>query len=1106
MYNRAIMFIRGLSFRLRGNGKNAFGHLFCLLVYIFVFSLLMGGVVASAADKSLLESMDPAKRGEFSELLAELKMFELSNQLVKDSADLSLNAQELVSRADAINPKGDPEKLKTQNQLYAKAVELIAGKRSALAKKIQEGPGESLESQTAHEETILRYFENTIQLLNVQVLNRGKDSFDAIIFQFPRKGARKNLRALTEPALAWLKQDENKLIDQIRGTDDMLLKMDLGKTRTRLDYIGGLVRYYAALGLAGVEEQAEQCKTLLNLASNTLQQLAEKKDFNGRQIARLYAARACREMGDYSGAEAHFDTAMKLKSLQMEAMYDTVRNYYQWGASLVRQGKLNDAKSRYQSSQEFLKKFLSNAPSSKDLKLGHDIKGLILELKMYLGWSDALKKLDKKKGGNNKNLQQQATQKEKQAIAAFEEFTRSHDAQGIIRVLLKLLPPEILEGENAPPQIKVYIAALKVDKIEELINNNKPLSAQHRQQIEKLQAEAEKLFAGIGEDAKAYPDVLWQSGRIAWLNRENIKAADLFHALASKFPKRENAEKAANIALQLINGIITKLYIEKDKNIPSTIRTKLEKILWTYLDGWCRTPEKRKEQDIDLYWMQLGETCEEIAEELAQTDRSKSLEYRRRAEDAYSMVPEGSDYYTSARYRMLVGSAKRMLARSVKEIKQEEESARKLVGDLTALGESTRKRWNPPGGAGPRNNLMGEQGARSEFYAHRLKLILAEAGGTEETVVLDKLKSMRERWPGTSVLIDIESYLIRKLLDAGKMKDAVAMFDQFRKNYPEQAEYLLYDIVDKIKGKIDYLTNKKLRSPTEESELKSLRENYVRFARDYFEANYEKADDTQKIIDMILLYGDALWKSGQRESAELAREKLFPLVEEIMAPAREKWEQETEDEVKQLVAKVEAAPPDIAAIEGLVTDFVTYLSDRGLLSEDIGENIPAEYAEKIRLMESAQWHAAQLTYLCLALKEAKRTEGEKQKEHCTDAKKKFVAVYQKIEDFLKNNMPGNLDVLTFKARTLWGCGEHSEAMDLYDNIKNRIDRAQFPDRYWEIVVERYRCAFDGFKNDPQSMKNLAAQITALLKQNPDMSPKFTSPLRIILDDAERKAD
>lgn len=1105
MYNRAIVFMRGLCVRLRGNDKNTYGRLFCSLVYITVLSLLMEGIGASAADKSLLESMEPAKREEFSELLAELKMFDLFNQLMKDSADPSLKAQGLVIRADAINPKGDTEKLKTRDQLYAEAVKLMAEKRAALAKKIQEGPGESLEEKTAHEKTILRYFENTIQLLNVQVLKRGKDSFDAIIFQFPRKGARENLRALTEPALAWLKEDENKLIDQIQGTDDMLLKMDLGKIRTRLDYIGGLVRYYAALGLAGGKEQAEQRKTLLNLASNTLQQLAEKKDFNGRQIARLYAARACREMGDYSGAEAHFDTAMKLKSLKMEAMYDAVRNYYQWGASLVRQGTLNDAKSRYQSSQEFLKKFLSNAPSSEDLKLGHDIKGLILELKMYLGWSDALKKLNQKKGGKNKNLQQQATQKEKQAIAAFEKFTRSHDAQGIIRVLLKLLPPEILEGENAPPQIKVYIAALKVDKIEELIENNKPLSAQHRQQIEKLQAEAEKLFAGIGEDSKAYPDVLWQSGRIAWLNRENVKAADLFHALASTFPKRENAEKAANIAVQLINGVITKLYIEKNKKIPSTIRTKLEKILWTYLDGWCRTPEKRKEQDIDLYWMQLGETCEEIAEELAQADRAQSLKYRRRAEDAYSMVPEGSDYYTSARYRMLVGSAKRMLARSVKEIKQEEDSARKLVGDLTTLGEKTRDKWDP-NGKGEDNEIVGEQGARSEFYAHRLKLILAEAGSTEETVVLDKLKSMRERWPGTSVLIDIESYLIRKLLDAGKMKDAVAMFDQFRKNYPAQAEFLLYDIVDKIKGKIDYLTNKKLRSPTEESELKGLRENYVRFARDYFEANYEKTKDTQKKIDMILLYGDALFKSGRRESAELAREKLFPLVDEIMAPAREKWEQETEDEVKQLVAKVEAASPDIAAIDGLVTDFVTYLSDRGLLSEDIGEQVPADYAERIRLMESAQWHAAQLTYLCLALKEAKRAEGEKQKEYCADAKKKFIAVYEKLEDFLKNNMPGNLDVLTFRARILWGCGEHSEAMDLYDNIKNRIDRSQFPDRYWEIVVERYRCAYDGFKNDPQSMKNLAAQITALLKQNPDMSPKFTSPLRIIKEDAERKAD
>jgi hypothetical protein len=72
------------------------------------------------------------------------------------------------------------------------------------------------------------------------------------------------------------------------------------------------------------------------------------------------------------------------------------------------------------------------------------------------------------------------------------------------------------------------------------------------------------------------------------------------------------------------------------------------------------------------------------------------------------------------------------------------------------------------------------------------------------------------------------------------------------------------------------------------------------------------------------------------------------------------------------------------------------------------------------------------------------------------------------------------------ARAYRGLGQYDKAMEHYRRYTDGTNKVKYPKEYWHSQLERCQCHLEGFRDNPEAMRNLVIQINVLRLEDPAM--------------------
>lgn len=1048
-----------------------------------VLMALVASSMAQGAEKSTVHRADrDMDTFELKESLRELQM----TTLLRATAEASGNVSAII---DAIMFQADLAGEKDRDRYYAEAVELAKRDIELQRKRIRDAGDEN---PRQFDDATIAYYKNKLRYFQLQGVKRGQPYMSRIIYLVASDADKKMLQELTGNTAEDLLKTERRLIGVLkenqRGSKLVYLVPQLEDLQQQLKYTGALVKYSSALGMPArvaikpsdtpsapkpTTPPADKTDTpsdakpttqpdavvmpkptskpnpvrtqRLEQAVADLEVYANDPDMGVQPYAKLWRARAYRELGQYGAAQEALAFTVgnqSIDSVKVEGYFELARCAIEDSVKELETGEYAEATKKLARAKKATDLFAEKALAiaGEEAALGVDFKKLNLGFYMYEEWIRTVRK---------KGLDGEATTLVKESSGPFNEFYEKYGDNPRAIMAAVVFLRDKFEGRDPaemPAMVLVLLAQLEFREAYELQKNGS--TPESDAQLAKAKGMFESVLVREDEASKAaHGDALWGLGNVYVLLRENFKAADQFNLLVERFPTHTRARDAGINAVEITYRLIGQWQKEKpNAPIPAERLEKYRDALLTILTHWGDDAKASE------YWYDLGFCYDQLSErEETDAGRDKLLT---EAIASYQKVPADSKKALEAGYFSLDIQYRMLQGKPVDATTKK--SARTLMSKMLAYAMKIKPMVQSATDATQKKQL-GQWGATTAFHAEVLRYEYLD----DEAAALARVQTLAEKWPGTRALLDSQIFLIRKLLSRGEVARGVEEFEKFQTKYGDaQAQVLMRDVVETLKRTIDELVG----NDDGQEELASFRKAYLDFAKQVYDSKKDSPNKSER-DSVTMLYGDALVQSGDKSNGAIAL-TLFEALKKEQDESKKAKIVAIAAKIKGYIQTVKSTPDDANRVRLLRAEFEKNLETLGL----------------------DKWSDFSRVSVGTALKrlDNKDLKPKDLVNACKTAKYRLTRAYGSAQKTLSHRVEVNANVIRGLARAYMLTGQSAKALPYLKMLTSGLNATTHRTMYWEAQLDMVKAQYEVNKDNPKRLGLLRVYIKQLRAQDPSM--------------------
>ena len=831
---------------------------------------------------------------ELADSLSKLGMTELMSELMKSgdpggAADVRVTAARALIRVAKV--------VKDPAEREAKLDEAIALLRAAV--KAQDVDIVAAASPTKTAQATIKKMQTQLFMAVTQALTRGEPYANKLLFLQGAEADRKALDAATAGAAGIVRNLGDDIEElKINWRRDMRIWIVVARTVGGLEaeakYRAGWIRFYHGMAARGTKVGRADLRAVEGLVEIFTD---GSQGVMIQQQSELLIARSLRELGRHDVAAKWLEKVISGKGsadLHVDAEFERVRNLIESGRTLAKAG--NDGNQKYNQVPAALNHFRSAAKklaADDQSKRRVDMWATLLEHYFYETRSKTEKDTDKAADYG---------MKAQESLLGFLEKYTDEAVQNAFYDIIYRKYRDRKDYKNLSSAVLVAIAshefnAARVDK-----KNTSALNA-----AKAVLAMVNKRSDKVSKRVR--PMVLWQLAFIMNFEGDSFESAGFFAELATEFPDHKLAYQAATYAKDTIHYHYTHV-----PEIADNLREKYRDILLVYTGGkWGDKPAvrpwnfqlaeqlvyfaERKEQvevknaKTDVYnarikvrdaelmateaknprdkanaaarAKELNATVEQLEAKAAKIISGASAVYRKIAR-TYEKVPhEPHMAHMQARQRAMMYH-KYVLdlypAKTAEDRRLRTAEAVAMAGLLIKYSNDVRAALPNEKNPAALEDLK-EWGSKAKLLA--IELLFDHGGSGQSGRAMRELENMAKEWPGALILQQSEDLRIRKVVEAGRIDDAITSLDAFMKKHPARADELLKMVITSLQDRIDRDEGSAKKEIFDR--WRKYVENYVTLAAKLY-ARVKQQPLTQRYA-ITQTYADALIKNRQYAEA-----------------------------------------------------------------------------------------------------------------------------------------------------------------------------------------------------------------------------------------------
>ncbi|MFP3937205.1 MAG: tetratricopeptide repeat protein [Phycisphaerae bacterium] len=767
--------------------------------------VILAGVLlaAPASAQQRARELDDREVVKLAETLSSAGMAELLEELIDSREDLRGKpagwALEGELRIAEANRVGysDEEQQSRRGELLEEAAELFARAADATARAT---------SDTGK----LNHFR--YRLKRIDVLGRKIPQPELVRLMYLRGGKPDRSRAYqqTEDSVDLMEDCLLDLEDTLQQWRSDLVKLatvmpELESIHRSALYQAAWVRFYRGMVLPA--DQGQRRQRLLGETIEDALRFVQSRRGNGRKgRAMLAAGMAARETGDYADAREFLeeaDTRSASPALRMQAKFQKARTAVESA----------DGPDAGEAAVETFRDELSDILGAGS-ELQIDLHATMLRDHLYRTLARSARQRDNT---------EQAEEYARKAQLALLGFLEEHGEGGVESAFLDLVVRRYAESEYEDSPLILLARAGQ---------------APPREGQELL----EQLISRQGEIAdRLRRSAIWRLGLLHSRNQRYRQAAEEFLRLAEEYPDHELAIDAARNAAAAFSKLLSQ--VENSGERPTTeLRREFVDILRFVTEKWPRRRQTAR-------WnFELGWQLQQLA---AKTD--EPLDMLTKAAEAYEGVPQDVEESLEARFLAL-----RLRVRVLRESDWSDHESRRraeeLVEELRDYAEVASAELDS---SADRQDDLARWGVEADFDAAQLEYEVLD----RKASALESIRKLPEKWPGGETLRAAAEFEVRKLVESGRTEEAIDRVDEFRRQYPEQAEDLMHLVAWQVRERLRELA----RQPDTSQQRSALQEAFLEFTSDLYERGEGQSDADR--YPYMQMYAEALLANGDAERA-----------------------------------------------------------------------------------------------------------------------------------------------------------------------------------------------------------------------------------------------
>lgn len=1038
--------------------------------------------------------------------LTNMKMGELIRELSKDlSGDAKIQTEiaGLLVEADATMDQ------KKRDELYDKVVEKqqeIVDKMTTALPKDPTG------------EDLVKVYNARITLIDIQGLRRTKSYTDLLLYLLGGEEDRKEVEEHTGIAVGMLdklnKDIQTKLLQWGQDQDRLIAdRPALEEILPMLDYKSAWIKYYRGSAIPADDRNRDaERKKVLNESIDLATKFANNKDFGVVPWGLRLRAAGYRETGQYKVAESDFNTVLNDPQAptvaKLECLFELARNLAEYGASYIKEDQLDKGNEKFNAALDAAKKFPEAAESimGKGARLGIDLKAAMLNSYIYELWSKAVKPKDPKKAEEYMIKAQDAF------LTLMTKYPQYNDE------FIKMFAEKYRTGsggakpETMPPAILYGLARQEL---------NKRTKEGMDKALEYLSALIDRAAKGDQGAKTLEPLALLDNGITKAYQKKYREAADILRSVVERFPDFEKAPLAAYNAVNVYNNLINNHAKDKPgEDIPINYREGLIKCIQVMLSRYEKDPEPFKailegmsEKDLDLkvWYYDLGYNSEVMADYSDTARRAKSPASAPAASQptsgpamatktreqwfadaiaAYEKYPQDKPEYIQCRDRIVhitwkpyedfgeedLKTNKDAILKVLPKLKEFVDFAQKKIAQLKPIVQTPENKSDL---AKKLNELYKMYDLAQGQDAARLKNIidfkqLQDSGSwadftalslrydlSGDKSVLPEIDKFPEKWPGMQILRNSMEFVIRKLVDEGKIKEAISKVQEFQNKYSaKEATDLIGLVLSKVRKKINELQALAKKDAAKKQELGAYVQAYSEFAKTLYEEGRRRNADQDKLYPLQQMYGESLLmlaESASQEEQQKDYKEAGDLFKECyeydLKEHQQKFKKDKLDEIERRLKAVRDAGANYTVLDSLAKDYFKFCSDNQI------EIITGQEVQ-LRLTADAMLAAA----------------NEKDREPLTaKVSELLTAVYSALTAKNERGLT-RIDALVpvdaTNVRGIAKCAFHLKdyklAKEFYEKLLSGLDPWKYPDMYWEAKTDFFEAQLDLIRTESKT--------------------------------------
>lgn len=1027
--------------------------------------------------------------------LRQMQMNALLAALAEQTGDFTLRIEAIMSQANAVGKTDEARR----DKLLADAGELVLAQAKKYGEEIKKyGRGDD-----KYEDATINYYKTYLQYFNITVAQRGGLCFSRIEYLIGSEEDRKKLLALTNQAGTVLSKQYRKLKNIIKRSRTSAVLMsylvpELEKIQLAYRFQEARILFYNAMVQPATAQETvtdeetgeykpkldDQGKPVMGInpkihealrkAISDIKPFVENPEYGVQPQARLLLGRCYTEIGDYDKSTETLKlltTTPKVpQSYVDQGLFALFRNQVSRAEHTVGENDMQGGKVQFEQGKKDIKSYL-DASAKTQTPLTVDFSRLAMEYYLYEQWGNALGKM----GATSQEIE--CNEEIQKVFMRFLDKHKTPVIQGqVAEIFSGRLRMEGGDTASMSPVIVLILATAKIDTARRLQGDTgfDELPAELREKVEKNRAAAIEMLAAICRNdspaAKAAkPQALWKLGVLYVNQLENHKAMEAFRELAKDYKDNENALPAAMNAVNIGAQLIQRRE-EGGQPVGRETRQQYIESLKQLLTNW---PDDKKAVE---YHFELGWQCGKMT----QLDSAQAAsKWYPDAVENYGKVPPDSPLHDRAKFEALELRFFQLV--DSPKAKTRPGEAETLKSELLKFGKMAHRKWTAAGNdAKKQKEDLGDWGSASEFYALRIaNEILGQSVNAGK-----KIESLPDRWAGTEILEISRGYAIENRVKMGDVAEAISQLKAFEKQYGSDKVGRLTDtVVDALRGSIAKL----VEVGNEDEKLKQYRNDYLRFARQIYDAD-GKSDDLDTKWRATVLRADSLVQSGTKPNAASAL-KLFQYLRSIEDQRLAANNKKVDDYINRQIAAVKDAENSPAAVKNL----------KSLLDE------------AFRHFGQSKWNINSRYIANRSVENLAETDPEKDKEKYDKLVRQAILNSKQALGSLRNRMKkvgASLDpvVILGIAGSNQLLGNRDEAVKSYRLlVKGGLDLSKPLQRtlYWESQLGLCQCSFELGRGDQKKLRELVFYISQLESSDPELGgDRFRGKIRAIAADAQ----